>query len=53
MSTLKISEMLPAQSVAGSEKVPAIKDGSNVSITVDEIRGVGGGVNSTIQNALD
>ena len=53
MSTLKISEMLPAQSVAGSEKVPAIKDGSNVSITVDEIRGVGGGVNSTIQTALD
>jgi len=53
MSTLKISEMLPAQSVAGSEKVPVIKDGSNVSVTIDEIRGVGGGVNSTIQTALD
>lgn len=53
MSNLKISEMLPAQSVAGSEKVPVIKDGSNVSVTIDEIRGVGGGVNSTIQTALD
>jgi hypothetical protein len=53
MSNVKISEMLPAQSVAGSEKVPVIKDGSNVSVTIDEIRGVGEGVNSTVQTALD
>jgi|TARA_R100000479_G_scaffold156690_1_gene93231 hypothetical protein len=53
MSNVKISEMIPASSVTGSEKVPAIKDGSNVSVTISEIRGVGDGVNSTIQTALD
>ena len=53
MSNVKISEMIPASSVTGSEKVPAIKDGSNVSVTISEIRGVGDGVNSTIRTALD
>ena len=54
MSNLKISEMLSADSpLSGLEIIPVVQNGNNVSVSVNEIRGVGGESSTSVQAALD
>ena len=54
MSTLKISEMLSGDlPLSGSEIIPVVQNGNNVSVSVNEIRGVGGESSTSVQAALD
>ena len=54
MSTLKISEMTSADSpLSGLEIIPVVQNGNNVSVSVNEIRGVGGESSTSVQAALD